>query len=223
VARDTLLITSIEGILSPTELSDVRARVDREVAGRREEFAVATRTRSVHGIDGATTERAKEVYEPNGRLEYDRLSSEVAELMEAAVLRRLPDIQRSYPSVRRSMDWFYVEYEAGQFITPHVDYSYNAMDPSRPKIAAISVLIKSSGKGGAFFVETSSDAGLWTADGDVRRGADGNSDWFRRMPRTRWRVLAKPGDAICWGTELTHGTEPVQSGVVGKLIAFLAA
>jgi len=223
MACETMLVSTIEGILSPSELDDIISRIEGTLSHRREEFTVAARSRSVHGIDGHGVERAKEVYEPSGRIEFDELPVDIAELMEEAVRRRLPDIRRVYPHVRRSMDWFYVEYDLGQFVTPHVDYPFNAMNPDQPKIAAISVTLKAAIAGGEFFVDTSSDATIWTPEGTVRRGADEHSDWFRAMRRTRWRVKAAPGDAICWGTELVHGTEPVNAGSARKLIAFLAA
>jgi hypothetical protein len=219
--HETLRIGSVEGLLTLDELQEVRIQIQKMMADRRTEFEVALRRRSVHRIAGESVLRAKEVYEPQGRIEYDELPGEIADLAKSAVERRMEDIRPTFPGACKSMDWFYVEYSAGQFITPHVDYPNNEADSARPKVAAISLLVDSPDEGGEFFVETFANHYMWSQAGALRRGADYHSDTFRRMPKTRWRSSIRAGDAVLSGTEMVHGTEPVIRGVASKLIGFL--
>ncbi|MFF0087083.1 phytanoyl-CoA dioxygenase family protein [Streptomyces canus] len=218
---ETLRIGSVEELLTPDELNEIRAGVLSIMKERRQEFSVTSRPRSVHRIDGETLQTAKDVYEPAGRIEFDELPKDLEDIAKAAVQRRLRDIRTLFPSARRSMDWFYVEYGTGQFITPHVDYPNNELDPARPKIAAVSLLLESAAEGGDFFVETFASHRLWSEQGAITRGADFHSEEFRNTPKTRWRCQVNPGDAVLSGTQMVHGTEPVVRGVAGKLIGFL--
>lgn len=52
-------------------------------------------------------------------------------------------------------------------------------------------------------------------------GADHSADWFRTMPRTRWNVRPAPGTALLYGSQVTHGTEPVRAGRERKFINWL--
>ncbi|GAB2695107.1 hypothetical protein [Kitasatospora kifunensis] len=221
--HETLRIGSIEGLLLPAELTRIRLLVADALGPHRTEFAVERRNRSVHRIDDESVDRAKEVYEPLGRIEFDELPVAIAEIAQRAILRRLDDILPIFPSVRRSMDWFYVEYAAGQFITPHADYPQNETDPDQPKVASVSLLIDSPESGGEFFVETFADGRVWSDNGLLQHGLDYHNDSFRTSKRTRWRTSVQAGDALCTGTQVIHGTEPVGRGVASKLIGFLGS
>jgi hypothetical protein len=217
----TLRVSSVAGLLWPSELEEIRAIVRSAIETRRAEFEVTNRDRSVHRIDGETLERAKEVYEPDGRIEFDELPIDAAKIVEAAVLRRIDDIRTFFPNARCSEAWFYVEYAAGQHITPHVDYPHNELDPSAPKIAALSVLIDEPDEGGEFFVETYSDRLVWNEEGLLRPDMDFNNPKFREARRARWTSSLAAGDAVLCGTQMVHGTEPVRKGTSAKLIGFL--
>lgn len=220
--HDSLKIGSVEGLLSPEEITHLAGRIS-EGMGERSLFDVAGRTRSVHSLAGEGLDRVKEVYEPRGRVEYDEVQPDVTQLLNDAVTRRMDELNKVFPSARRSMDWLYVEYGAGQYVTPHVDYPFNEIAPDRPKIAAMGIVLREADSGGAFFVETGGGNALWNEDGSIKENANLHSPWFTRMRRTRWHVTCRAGDAMCWGTQLVHGTEPVTAGRIGKFIGFLGA
>jgi hypothetical protein len=139
------------------------------------------------------------------------------------------------PSITACRRWTYVEYGPGQHITPHLDGI--APDPlTWPRqIAGISIVISPPVDGGAFFVESASDSRLWDrqcpdaaagyAPGSwlAHDGADYSTAWFRDMPRTRWSVTPAVGTALLYGSQLTHGTEPVRQGRSRKFISWLIA
>ncbi|KNB53126.1 phytanoyl-CoA dioxygenase family protein [Streptomyces caatingaensis] len=220
--HDSLKIGSVEELLGPGQIARLSARVAEEI-GNGGGFDVMDRKRSVHSIAGEDLARVKEVYEPHGRIEYDELPADITALLDAAVAHRMDEVRRVFPSARRSMDWLYVEYGAGQYVTPHVDYPFNEIAPDRPKVAAMGIVLHEADSGGEFFVETGGGAALWNEDGGVRENATVHSPWFAAMRRTRWRVSCRAGDALCWGTQLVHGTEPVISGRSGKFIGFLGS
>ncbi|MFI2238220.1 phytanoyl-CoA dioxygenase family protein [Streptomyces chrestomyceticus] len=220
--HDSLKIGSVEGLLSPDEVTRLTACVT-DGLGADRRFTVSERRRSVHSLEGESLARVKEVYEPHGRVEYDELPDEITGVLEGAVARRLGELRRIFPTVRRSMDWLYVEYGAGQYVTPHVDYPFNEIAPDRPKVAAIGIVLHKAEAGGEFFVETGGGDALWNDEGEVKEGANDHSPWFNAMRRTRWHVTSRAGDAVCWGTQLVHGTEPVAAGRSGKFIGFLGS
>jgi Phytanoyl-CoA dioxygenase (PhyH) len=222
VLHDSLKIGSVEDLLSEEEITHLAGLIS-EGLGDGARFEVANRARSVHSLAGEGLDRVKEVYEPQGRVEYDELAPDITKLLDDAVTRRMSDLRRIFPSARRSMDWLYVEYGAGQYVTPHVDYPFNAIAPDRPKVAAMGIVLHEADAGGEFFVETGGGDALWKEDGGVKENANVHSPWFTGMRRTRWHVTCRPGDALCWGTQLVHGTEPVTVGRVGKFIGFLGA
>ncbi|MFE6738419.1 phytanoyl-CoA dioxygenase family protein [Streptomyces tubercidicus] len=220
--HDSLKVGSVEGLLSPDEIDRLTTRIAEEL-GTDARFSVSQRQRSVHSLAGESLARVKEVYEPHGRVEYDELPAEVNEVLGNAVARRLDELRRIFPSVRKSMDWLYVEYGPGQYVTPHVDYPFNEIAPDRPKVAAIGIVLHEPEAGGQFFVETGGGDALWDREGEIKAGANDHSPWFTTMRRTRWHVTSYTGDAVCWGTQLVHGTEPVTAGRSGKFIGFLGA
>ncbi|MBH1937471.1 phytanoyl-CoA dioxygenase family protein [Streptomyces sp. AV19] len=220
--HDSVKIGSVEELLGPEHIAHLSARIAQEL-GNGAAFDVTGRKRSVHSLAGEDLARVKEVYEPRGRIEYDELPVDITELLDSAVDRRMDELRRVFPSARRSMDWLYVEYGAGQYVTPHIDYPFNEIAPERPKVAAIGIVLSEADSGGEFFVETGGGGSLWNEDGSVKENATLHSPWFAAMRRTRWRVTCRAGDALCWGTQLVHGTEPVTSGRTGKFIGFLGS
>jgi hypothetical protein len=220
--HETLRIGGLTGLLSTAEIADIKHQL--AASGLREDvdaYSVESRNRSVHSIEGQPLDVVKRVYEPLGRIEFDRLPDSIADVVSKAVLRRLDDIRTVFPSVNESREWFYVEYRPGQFITPHMDYYHNDSDLMKPKICAISVLIDAPESGGEFFVESGCDERLWAAHDRAALKNDYSSDWFKKSERLRWYVKPAVGDATLWGTQTIHGTEPVASGSCGKLIGFL--
>jgi hypothetical protein len=223
---ENLTVSSIPNFLTSDECDAVLASIRREVATLpAEEIDTAYRSRSVHSIEDWAVSDVIAVYEPEGRLEYEKLPADVEALLGVAVARALPAIRRTYPSVEGPDAWIYVSYGDGQFINPHIDYPNNDEDPGRPKVCGVSVLLNDEFEGGEFAVETACDLTMWE-HGDppaVRAGADGSTEWFRSMPRTRWVAKPARGTALLYGSALTHATLPVTAGRVEKVIGFLLA
>lgn len=217
---ETSMIHSVEDFLLQEELFIIRSEITSALAGQISKYDVRNRNRSVHELPDLSREEVVKVYEPNGRIELDEVPDIVREIVSNAVQRRLPDICRAFPSVTYSQDWFYVEYGPSQYITPHVDYPIDDDCPERSKYAVISVILWQCQKGGGFFVETCGNPGLWKGD-SVLEGANFHSEWFRSLRRTRWETHPQEGDALCWGTQVIHGTLPVAEGKQGKLLGFL--
>jgi hypothetical protein len=232
---ETVTVGSVEGFLG----EDDRARLATVMtAFLTEQDSVrfgAGRTSSIHEIPGHSHEQAMAVYEPAGRVEVSQIPAEAEKLLQSAFDRARPALSRVMPSITTCRPWTYVEYGPGQHITGHLDGI--APDPlAWPRqIAGISVVVSEAESGGAFYVESSSSDRLWNtrldgaavgyADGMwlAHDGADHSSDWYATMPRTRWSVTPAPGTALLYGSQLTHGTEPVTSGRVAKFISWLIA
>ena len=230
---ETLTVSSVEGFLTPEEVSALTTLMDTALAeGDRQQFD-AERTATRHAIPGHTAQQAMAIFEPAGRLEIHQPPQPAAEILATATLRAIPALRRAMPSLTACRDWMYVEYGPGQHITPHVDGI--APDPGAwpRQLAGISVILQHASAGGEFFVETTSSPALWTAIPTpagyhhpmplAHEGADHSSPWFRTMPRTRWNVTPEPGTALLYGSQLTHGTEPVQAGRERKFISWLIA
>ncbi|GAA0572015.1 hypothetical protein GCM10010172_65680 [Paractinoplanes ferrugineus] len=227
---ETLTVSSIQGFLDPIDLLDldvalreVRDDVDR---GR---LSATARAESVHSIDGFTTAQAMAVYEPQGRDELMSLPAGVTAVLDRAAARALPGLRTVLPSARAMTYWTFVSYTEGQFISPHIDLSDNDPDPDRPKVAGLSICLTDIAdyRGGEFFVETACDPDQWMTNGTgtprVRAECDESSEWYRRQPRTRWRCRPNRGDAVLYGSQMTHGTEPVTAGRIEKFIGFVTA
>lgn len=216
----TLAIHSLESFLGTPELEQASCAMEETVVARRHELNSRKRKTSVHAIEGLSVEQTLAIYEPQGRLELVTIPPRVRELLDQATSRNLAQINRVFPLVTRADSWFYVEYSSGQFIAPHIDYPVDDNEPSIVKYAAISVTLEQSKVGGEFFVCTSSDDRLWQGE---RRTPDVTSrlDWFDDLKSTRWMAHPRPGDALCWGTEMLHGTQAVVSGTAKKLIGLL--
>lgn len=232
---ETLAVGSIESFLTVTEATELsRIMVTFLAEGEPARFG-EKRAASIHEIPGRTTAQAMAVYEPAGRLEVSTIPAEAEQLLRDAFDRARPCLARLLPSVTACRPWTYVEYGPGQHITAHLDGI--APDPlAWPRqIAGISIIIGAPARGGAFYVETTSDERLWNercddSDGGytpgtwlAHDGADHSAHWFRDMPRTRWSVDPAPGTALLYGSQLAHGTEPVVEGRARKFISWLIA
>ncbi|MER8084222.1 2OG-Fe(II) oxygenase [Streptomyces sp. NPDC087532] len=228
---ETLTVSSIENFLTPDEVATLTMVMD-DVLGddgiRRFDTERAT---TLHSIPGHTNEQAMAVYEPVGRLEIHPPPEAATKILDQAVERALPALRRVLPALTACREWMYVEYGPGQHITPHVDgIAPHPSDRTR-QLAGISVILQPAEDGGEFFVETTSHPALWSdhtpSDGYhpamafAHDGADHSADWFRAMPRTRWNVAPGPGTALLYGSQLTHGTEPVRTGRERKFISWL--
>ncbi|MDO3704054.1 hypothetical protein Q3W71_20520 [Micromonospora sp. C28SCA-DRY-2] len=232
---ETLTTHSVEGFLSPTDVEQLATAMDEILAAAGTRRFDCGRTTTMHEIPGLTAAQAMAVYEPAGRIEITELPSSVTAILDRATNRAMPTIRRAMPSVTALRPWTYVEYRTGQHITPHADGI--APDPHTwpRQIGGIGIPIRHADAGGDFYVETTGAPDIWastdlaSAAGYVpgmsliHDGADNSSAWFRDLPRTRWTVRPRLGDAIVYGSQLTHGTEPVSSGRSRKFISWLIA
>jgi hypothetical protein len=230
---ETLAVGSIESFLSPAETADLLAVMDVFLTDRDSAVFGSRRGASIHEIPGHTIAQAMAVYEPAGRVEITTIPEEAELILQTAFSRAQHALVKIVPSVSCCRPWTYVEYGPGQHITAHLDGI--APDPiAWPRqVAGISVVISEPAAGGAFYVETTSDRCLWEHEHVepghgygpgmhlARDGADNSADWFRSMPRTRWRVDPAPGTALLYGSQLAHGTEAVVRGRARKFISWL--
>ncbi|MGW2695699.1 hypothetical protein [Streptomyces sp. NPDC001296] len=228
---ETLTVSSIENFLTPDEVAALITAVDDVLGDDGVRRFDSERTTTLHSIPGHTSEQAMAIYEPAGRLEIHPPPEAAAKILAHAVERSMPALRRTLPALTSCREWMYVEYAPGQHITPHIDgIAPNPADPIR-QLAGISVVLEHAEAGGEFFVETTSNAALWTdqqggngyhpAMAFTHDGADHSADWFRTMPRTRWNVDPAPGAALLYGSQVTHGTEPVRAGRERKFISWL--
>lgn len=234
---ETVAVGSVESFLSAQERSKLsELMADFLTAQVRDRFGQG-RTTSIHEIPGHTTDQAMAVYEPSGRVEITSIPPKAEQMLQAAFDRSRPALSRVMPSITTCRPWTYVEYGPDQHITGHLDGI--APDPlAWPRqIAGISVVITEAESGGEFYVESTSSDQLWHPRPDhdqqmegyapgmwlAHDGADHSADWFTHMPRTRWSVNPAPGTALLYGSQLTHGTEPVVRGRAAKFISWLIA
>jgi hypothetical protein len=233
---ETITVGSVEGFVDAEERHRLTAVMRAFLATEQRARFGPGRATSIHEIPGHSHEQAMSIYEPTGRLEVPKIPVEAERLLQMAFDRARPALSRIMPSITACRPWTYVEYGLGQHITGHLDGI--APDPMAwpRQIAGISVVVAEADGGGAFYVETSSSDRLWNtrldragspgyADGMwlAHDGADHAASWFAQMPRTRWSVIPEPGTALLYGSQLTHGTEPVIGGRVAKFISWLIA
>jgi hypothetical protein len=223
--QESLLIHSIEDFLSPTELKEIAQRMDSVVAAQGKDNLDRSRRTSVHAVDGLTTDSLMKLYEPAGRVELKDLPPDVIAILDAASDRAVPHLKRLFPSGGRLRSWIYLEYSSGQHITPHIDMAVDGTEPSGFKVAGIGVPLNDDYVGGEFYVETCGSESLWSSNDDkgviqVREGADSTSDWYPELKRTQWVVRPAAGTAVLYGSQLTHGTKPIISGTIKKIIGF---
>jgi hypothetical protein len=232
---ETVTVGSVEGFLGDDDRARLATVMNAFLTDQDSARFGTGRTTSIHEIPGHSHEQAMAVYEPAGRVEVPQIPAEAEKLLQDAFDRARPALARVMPSITTCRPWTYVEYGPGQHITGHLDGI--APDPlAWPRqIAGISVVISEAASGGAFYVESSSSDRLWNARLDgaaagyadgmwlAHDGADHSADWYATMPRTRWSVTPAPGTALLYGSQLTHGTEPVASGRIAKFISWLIA
>ncbi|WP_432144268.1 hypothetical protein [Streptomyces sp. bgisy084] len=233
---ETVAVGSIEGFLSSEEQTRLATAMSNFLSREARARFGDERITSIHEIPGHSHEQAMAVYEPAGRVEIPQIPAEAEQILQHAFERARPALSRVMPSITACRPWTYVEYGPGQHITGHLDGI--SPDPlAWPRqIAGISVVISEAEAGGAFYVESSSSDRLWDTyldqAGDhgyaddmwlAHDGADHSADWFRQMSRSRWSVCSAPGTALLYGSQLTHGTEPVARGRVAKFISWLIA
>jgi hypothetical protein len=229
---ETLAVGSIENFLTADEIATLLAITDQAIADDGLRRYDTERASTLHSIPGHTSQQAMAVYEPSGRLEIHPSPAEAERILADAINRAMPALRRALPAFTACREWMYVEYRPGQHITPHLDgLAPHPTDYPR-QIAGISVILEHATSGGEFYVETTSHPDLWNTDQPptdgyhppmafARDGADDSADWFRTMPRTRWNVTPQPGTALLYGSQLTHGTQPVADGRERKFISWL--
>ncbi|WP_431728098.1 hypothetical protein [Verrucosispora sp. TAA-831] len=234
---ETVAVGSVEGFLDAEERDRLAAIMNGFLTNEARARFGARRATSIHEIPGHSSQQAMAIYEPAGRIEVPRIPDQAENLLQRAFDRARPALSRVMPSITACRPWTYVEYGGGQHITGHLDGI--APDPlAWPRqIAGISVVISEAEAGGAFYVESTSSDRLWNdrlqhdaqehgyADGMwlANDGADHSADWYIAMPRTRWSVTPAPCTALLYGSQLTHGTDPVTRGHIAKFISWLIA
>lgn len=224
--HESIAFTSVEAFLTPKECADIAAQLDAHIRSLPDEVTSRTRrSTSVHTVPGLTRAEAMAVYEPEGRLEIDELPRAVVAMADAAGEKALPLLNRWFPTAQQVGEWFYVEYGAGEYVTPHVDCPDDPNDAERDQIAAVSVALNDSYEGGEFVLHTCGDAAMWLPErrDRVRPGADNSTDWFRKLETTCWRCRPAVGCALVFGSQMIHSTLPVTGGRVQKLIGFVLA
>jgi hypothetical protein len=226
--QESLLIHSIEDFLSTEDRKAILDEMSHLITIRGREDFDTDRGTSVHAVEGLDVGATMKLYEPSGRVEIADLPTPVVEILDRAAARALPHTRRLFPGGGRLRSWIYLEYGPGQYITPHIDMAIDDREPADYKVAGIGVPLNDDYTGGKFFVETCGSEDLWRdqnggACHQVRDGADFSSDWYPALARTRWTVCPAPGTAVLYGSQLTHGTEPVTAGRIKKIIGFFTS
>lgn len=215
-------VHSVEQSCTPQEAADLLRLMDTLIERSEGEYEVGGRREaSVHEIPGHTPREAGSVYEPNGRIECTDLPPEAEKILADIFARSLPSIQYAYPEAVRNNGWFYVDYRPGQFVNPHVDYHGRIGDPWPGVLAAVSLSVCKADAGGQFFVESSGDSSIWEEPHVARRGLDWSTPSFREQRRVRWTAQHSLGDMLIWGSQVIHGTMPVQAGRSCKFLTQL--
>ncbi len=215
-------IHSVEQACGPPEAAELLHLME-DFIGASDGVYVAggRRVVSVHEIPGHTGKEAAAIYEPSGRIECAEIPPAVEEILDDIFGRNLSSIQYVYPEAVRNNGWFYVEYGVGQFVNPHVDYHGRIGDPWPGVLATVSLSIHNADVGGQFFVESSGDSSVWEEPHRARRGLDWSTPSFRDQRRVRWTAQHEPGDMLIWGSQVVHGTVPVQAGRSCKFLTQL--
>lgn len=232
---ETLAVHSVEGFLTSADITSLTTTMDALLARDGRERYAAGRCGTRHESPGHDADDTRAAYEPAGRLEVHDVPDAAAAVLDAATARSWRSLARVWPQAGAVRSWMYIEYDTGQYITPHLDNI--APDPffGPRQLAGISVLLAPADEGGDFFVETTADQRLWTeATPDIgsgyaptmsfaHDGADHTADWFRAMPRTRWTTTPQAGDALVCGSQIAHGTTPVVAGRARKFLTWVLA
>jgi 2OG-Fe(II) oxygenase superfamily len=218
------IIHSVEEACTTKESAELADLMEAFIGASDDIYVVGgRRDASVHEIPGHTARAAAAVYEPNGRIECTELPVAVEKILKDIFYRNLPSLQYAFPDAARNNGWFYVEYETGQFVNPHVDYHGRLGDPWPGIMATISLSVRNADEGGQFFVESSGDGSIWEQPRIARRGLDWSTPSFRDQRRVRWTAQHEPGDMLVWSSQVIHGTKPVRVGRSCKFLTQLLA
>jgi len=219
---ETILCYSIENFLSDREINHILESIEaykRSVDPQK--LAAGGTGYTIHRSGGLSVTEAVAVYEPAGRIDvnWQQLPRDIVEIVEAAFYRRIEDVRRAYPRAYGPYGFTYVEYQPGQFFTAHIDGA------SQQQVAGFGVTLTDDFDGGEFSVETCGSGRMWMVnrDGELSTtpGHDVRSEWYRTLPRTRWMTRPKRGNALFYGSGLTHSSQPVTKGVLKKVLAFI--
>jgi hypothetical protein len=220
--QSIVLPYSIEDFLSDEETAYILDEIDGYKASIAPSLLEAgARGYTIHNFDSASVDHIVKVYEPNGRIDvnWQDIPRGIVDVIETAFFRRIEDIRRAYPTALGPIGYTYVEYGPSQFFTAHLDGA------THMQVAGFGVTLSNDFEGGDFAVETCGSGELWrdTSDGRLQNapGHDAQSAWFRSLKRTRWTTRPTRGTAIFYGSGLTHSSEPVQRGILKKVLAFI--
>jgi len=215
-----LLPYSIEAFLSPEGVRGIIQSIDAYKASNPDRLQAGACGISIHHNPNLTVSEVISVYEPAGRLDInsEHLPRDVVDIAEIAFYRHIEDIRRAYPATHGPFGFTYVEYSVGQYFSAHAD------GVGENQKVGFGVTLTDDFEGGEFVVQTCGSNRLWTSDarGQLMLGPchDASSQWFNELPKTEWVTRPKCGNAIFYGGALTHGSRPVTSGVLKKLLGF---
>jgi predicted 2-oxoglutarate/Fe(II)-dependent dioxygenase YbiX len=218
-----LLPYSIEAFLTNDEVEQITGSIERYKAANPRRLKAGATGISIHKNADLTLSEIIAVYEPAGRLDVNtqHLPRDIIEIAERAFFRHIENIRRAYPTSHKPYGFTYVEYDVGQYFTPHVD----GVQKGTGQIAGFGITLTDDFDGGEFIVETCGSNRLWVQDSDgtlmIGPGHDSSTQWFRSLPRTTWLTRPKRGNAIFYGGALTHASKPVTRGQLKKLLAFI--
>ena len=214
------VVDAIPALLGEQALDTVNRAIDGALeAMGPAAVAGAERQQSVHEIPGKSVAETVSIFEPEGRIELYPIPEQAEAELDRALGAYLP----LFGPTARLSGWMVFEYGTGQFINSHVDYPTDPAVPETVKLVAVSVNLLAPSSGGDFFVEYLDRSTFRDDGGRVVRDLHWGVPWFREARRIRWSVEWHPGDAIVWGTEVSHGTKPVTSGRSRKAICFIEA
>jgi hypothetical protein len=217
----SLTAYSINDFLSEKDIDDVLRVINSYKDSNPTKLQAGDNGVSLHQSTSMSVPEIIAVYEPAGRLEINtpRMPRAVIEIIEDAFYRHIESIRRAYPEAHSLYGFTYVEYTKGQFFTPHIDGGIDR------QVAGFGVTLSDSFEGGEFLLYTCGSNRLWTMDARGRAavapGHDASSTWFVDIPKTEWATRPKRGNAIFYGSALTHGSRPVVSGTLKKVLAFI--
>ncbi|MFC5187978.1 hypothetical protein [Actinomadura harenae] len=233
---ETLSVHTVEDFLNSDEVRHLNELMDRVLAQHGRDFFDSSRTSTIHEVPGLTSDQARALYEPSGRVELCDIPAAAEAVLNRALDRNHALIRRNLPSVEGHRPWVFLEYQNGQHVSAHADGIAPRPDTWPRQIAAASVSIElTPDDSGRFYIETSGSEAPWTPPSPhphtayapgmrfVSDGTDGSSAWFSTMKRTRWTVQPAVGTLLVFGSQLIHGTDPVRAGRVRKFLTLLTA
>ena len=219
---EAMMPYSLEGFLSDAEVEQVIRSIDAyKLSVDPKKLEAGATGYTIHNSENLSVREIISVYEPAGRLDvnWQQIPRDIVEIVEAAFFRRIEDVRRAFPTAYGPYGFTYVEYKPGQFFTAHID------GVSRAQVSGFGVTLSNDFEGGEFSVETCGSGRLWARDGEGRLvnapGHDAQSDWYRAVPRTKWTTRPVKGNAVFYGSGLTHSSQPVTRGILRTVLAFV--